>query len=362
MGASLEKRSTSDGRLEDTDIIVTFIGEGVFSSENSDGSEPSQLVVPRGTQLIGIWEDEQPEDGEACAVRINGETWSILYEDATVACPVDRRVPWGEQERIATEHREQAQAAFKRQDGEEARRLYACCLIEFEAIRAHQLRMADVYVEYAAALMQTEARREAIVTLEKAASTFSSAGEEPLLRMTGEHVEYAEQAAQVLMTLLRLYLHNEDQALIRRTIERLLVVNKQVKKRYTTKVDLLLWVVEGYLVLGESEQAVTYFEQAKRFYSQQLARYSGMPYLDPKEITEHLHRLEPAVRKKTASRTIKCTLIAETADDLEAALGTLRERVPDLVVTRSGLQATKSPRMAERYTATLRITIRQERS
>jgi hypothetical protein len=198
--------------------------------------------------------------------------------------------------------------------------------------------------------------------LEQAASAYESACGEQLNCMVGAHLDYAEQAAQTLTTLLRFYIHDKDQPHIRHTIERLLALNKLIKKRYAPKVNLLLWVTEGFSALEESEQAQMYFEQAKRFYSQQLARYAGVPYLEAKDLADHLARLQAKMQTLAHPRVVKFTLTASTADDLDAILGVMRQYVPELVVTRSGLQVSQSPRKANLYTATVRVTIRKAHS
>jgi tetratricopeptide (TPR) repeat protein len=340
------------------DVLVTFVDEGVFSSESADAE---RLIVPRGTQLIGRWADVQPEKDDTCAVLINGEEWIILYDDATVVCPMEGFVP-GEQRRIAETHVEQARVERERKKIDEARRLFACCLVEMEAGNAPLVQQAAIRIEYSATLMQLEARQEAMRELEQAASAYESACGEQLNRMVGIHLDYAEQAAQILTTLLRFYIHDKDQPHIRHTIERLLALNKLIKKRYAPKVNLLLWVTEGFSALGEAEQAQMYFEQAKRFYSQQLARYAGVPYLEAKDLADHLARLEAEMQTLVHPRVVKFTLTASTADDLDAILGVMRQYVPELVVTRSGLQASQSPRKADLYTATVRVTIRKKHS
>jgi tetratricopeptide (TPR) repeat protein len=342
----------------DEPVLVTFVKEGIFSSESSDAE---QLVVPPGTQLVGTWADVQPEEEDACAVLINGEEWTILYDDATVV-PVEASLPWDEQQRIAQAHLEQARSERERKKICEAQRLFASCLIEMEAANTPSIQTAPIRIEYAATLMQVEARPEAIRELEKAARAYEAASLNQYNRMAGAHLDDAEQAAKTLTTLLRFSIHDNDTPRIRHIIERLLVMNSLIKKRYATKVDLLLWITEGFSLLGEVKQAQRYFEEAKRFYSQQLARYEGVPYLESRDVADHLARLEAEMQTVDIPRVVKFTLTAETADDLDAVLGVLRQHVPELVVTRSGLQTSKSPRKADLYTATVRVTIRKDQS
>jgi len=339
---------------ERRDVIVVFISDMTFDSP--DGTD--SLFVPEGTKLIGRWANEQTEDEESCTVEIGREPWDIPYAAAQITCPLDRFVEWGAQEPIAQEHFDRAKEAGSQGRWEESMLLYARSMVEYEACGMPRTRLAKHYLDVAFALLDAKKHEDAIAPLEKAAAAYEEGGSDELNRVFGAHLDYAVEAARASMLLMVLYILKEDEKQVRKAIGRLLALNKLIKKRYETKVEILLTLADGFSFLEDEKQALDYLMQAKRFYSQQLAREVAYSR-EVQSIAEHLGRLESDLQDSDEPRAIKFTLTAATSDDLDAILSTLREsNIADLVVTRSGRQRSKSPRQADLYTANIRITVR----
>ena len=138
---------------------------------------------------------------------------------------------------------------------------------------------------------------------------------------------------------------------MRQVASRLLAMNKLIKKRYETKVTLLLTAAELLHALGETHEALTLFEQADTFYQQQLAIMEGWPAIEP--ITSHLQRVKARLRQVKRQRTMKFQVIAATPDDLDVLLAVLQEKLPGLRVTKGATpqRPVKSTRAGVRYTA-----------
>jgi len=141
----------------------------------------------------------------------------------------------------------------------------------------------------------------------------------------------------------------------------MLSVNKVIKKRYEKKVDILLTVAEMLQYMGDSQQAYTYFQQAHRYYSQQVADRTWKP-----EVISLLQRIE-RIKGKFASiarvQIIKCTIEATTADELEAVVAHhQKNNVRGLEITKGVNSFTRSrdTRAATSYRAHLRFTIQPQ--
>lgn len=202
---------------------------------------------------------------------------------------------------------------------------------------------------------------EAASELERAARAFEAQAYQHLNRMVGNHLDYAEHAVDALIPLAMIYLHRiQDTVQARRVLERLLSLNTLIKKRYERKVDLLLYIAECFLALGEQQEAPTYFEQANRFYTQQLAPIADFSYVVP--ITKHLKEVKEKLHTVKQSRTIRFTVTAKTPDDLEAVLEQLQKGRLKVEVTKgvTPQRTSKDARSGLIYVANLKITIDSE--
>jgi tetratricopeptide (TPR) repeat protein len=179
----------------------------------------------------------------------------------------------------------------------------------------------------------------------------------------GVYLEYAEHAVDALVPLATVYLHRtQDRVQARRVLERLLSLNALIKKRYERKVDLLLYIAGFFLALGEQQEALTYFEQANRFYAQQLAAIADFSYVAP--ITKHLKEVKERLHSVKQSRTVRFTVTAKTPDDLEAVLEQLQKgQLPGVEVTKgvTPQRTSKDARSGLVYVANLRITLDSEK-
>ncbi len=332
-------------------LLVQVLAAVRVASE--DGENPD--VVPTGTQLVGVWEADQPMEEDRCAVSINGTTWTFDREDVALS-RLDRAcIPWKEQARIAAEHLALAKTAERQGKDEEARQHYARALVELEASGNVESEMAPDRLSYAFLLTRADRISDAIAQMERAARACEAAA--TVHPLYGKDVNEAELAAHALIALGRTVLLAPDldpvyrQRTLRQTALRLLAMNKLVKKRYETKVTLLLTTAELWDALGETREAQFYLDQADTFYQQQLAIMAGWPTIEP--ITTQLQRVKAIIGKAQRERTMKFQLIAATADDLEVLLSALQEQLPGVRVTRgvTAERPVKSTRAGVRYTA-----------
>ncbi len=331
-------------------VLVELRTSSTFAGEQGEDAE----VVPQGTQLVGVWEVEQPAEEGTCAVSINGTTWTFEREDVGLS-QVALKIPiWKEQERIAGEHLAQAKAAERQGKDEEARQHYARALVELEVSGKSAVEIAAERLLYAFLLAKADRTTDAMAHMDRAARACEAVAVHPIY---GKNLNEAELAAQALIALGHTapYATDLDEAVRRRTmrqtVERLLAMNRLIKKRYETKVTLLLTAAELLHALGETKEAMTLLEQADTFYQQQLTIMEGWSTIEP--ITQHLQRVKARLRQVKRERTMKFQVTGSTADDLDLLLSALQERLPGLRVTRGTTpeRLVKSTRAGVRYTA-----------
>jgi hypothetical protein len=102
------------------------------------------------------------------------------------------------------------------------------------------------------------------------------------------------------------------------------------------------------------------FEQANRFYSQQLAAIADFSYVAL--ITKHLKAVKERLHTVKQSRMVRFTVTAKTPDDLEAVLEQLQKGRLRVEVTKgvTPQRTSKDARSGLDYVANLRITIDSE--
>ncbi len=341
----------SDEAFQEGDLVrLEFLADVKKASEDGGNAE----AVLQGTQLIGVWEALPPAEERRCAVSVHGIPWKVDRDDVAVSRLDPECIAWKEQERIASEHLAQAKSAERQGKDEEARQYYARALVELEASGKFAVQIAAERLLYAFLLAKADRTTEAMAHMDRAAHACEAVALHP---MYGKNLNEAELAAQALIALghMALYAIDLDEAVRRRTmrqtVERLLAMNRLIKKRYETKVTLLLTAAELLHALGETHEAMTLLEQADTFYQQQLAEMRGWPTIEP--ITQHLQRIKARLRQVRRQRTMKFQVTAATADDLDLLLSALQERLPGLRVTRGTTpeRAIKSTRAGVRYTA-----------
>jgi hypothetical protein len=178
----------------------------------------------------------------------------------------------------------------------------------------------------------------------------------------GIYLDYAELAVDALLPLATIYVHHtHDRIRARGVLERLLSLNTLIKKRYERKVDLLLFLSDFFLDLGDQQEALTCFEQANRFYAQQLATIADFPSIIP--VTKHLKAVKERLLAINGARTIRFTVTAQTPDDLEAILALLRKgRLPAVHVTKgvTSQRTSKGTRAGAICMANLKVTLDPE--
>ncbi len=341
----------ADVPFQDGDLVLVELRtSSTFAGEQGEDAE----VVPQGTQLVGVWEVEQPAEEGTCAVNINGTTWTFDREDVWLRQVALTLPTCKEQERIADEHLAQAKNAERQGKDEEAWQYYARALVELEASGKSAVEIAAERLLYAFLLAKADRTAEAMTQMDRAARACEAVAVHPIY---SKNLNEAELAAQALIALghTALYAADLDEAVrrptMRQTVERLLAMNQLIKKRYETKVTLLLTAAELLHALGETHEAMTLLEQADTFYQQQLAIMEGWPTIEP--ITQHLHRIKARLRQIKRARTMKFQITAATADDLDVLLSALQEKLPGLRVTKGVTpeRPGKSTRAGVRYTA-----------
>ena len=336
-------------------VCLEFLADVKKASEDGRNAE----VVLQGTQLVGVWETLSPAEEGRCAVSVHGTRFSVDRDDVAVTRLNPALVAWKEQERIADKHLAQAKNAERQGKNDEAQQHYARALVELEASGKSAVEIAAERLLYAFLLAKADRTTEAMAQMDRAARACEAVAVHPIY---GKNLNEAELAAQALIALGHTVLYATDldkavrQRTMRQTVERLLAMNRLIKKRYETKVTLLLTAAELLHALGETHEAMTLLEQADTFYQQQLAIMEGWPSIEP--ITSHLQRVKERLRQVKRERTMKFQVTAATADDLDLLLSALQEKLPGLRVTRGTTpeRPGKSTRAGVRYTAHLSWT------
>jgi tetratricopeptide (TPR) repeat protein len=291
-------------------------------------------------------------------IVVNNVTWNLARDQVALA-PLEARLS---QEQIAAEDEAEARQREKLEDHTGAQISYARAIIEYEACGWTEVRLAPLRVNRAGMLLALKQDAEAASELDRAARAFEAQAYHPSNRMVGDHLDYAEQAVDALVPLAMIYLHRTQDAIqARRVLERLLSLNALIKKRYERKVDLLLSIAECFLALGEQLEALNYFEQANRFYAQQLAPIADFSYVRP--ITKHLKEVKGRLAAvKQQSRTVRFTVTTKTPDDLETVLQQLQQGRLKVEVTKgvTPQRTSKDARSGLVYVANLRITLDPE--
>lgn len=263
-------------------VLATLREDCVFDTTGSESD-----FVPQGTRLIGLPEREQPADDSLVALVVNQVTWTI-GRDQVILVPLAEQLSQAE---IAAEDEAEAGRREEAEDFTEAQSCYARAVIEYEAAGWPELRLAALRMKRATLLLALRQETEAASELGRAARVYEAQAYNPRNRAGSARLEYAEQAVDALILLGTIYVHRTpDAALARNVIERLLSLGAFIKKRSDQKVELLLSIAELFFELGEREEAWSYFEQANRYYSQQLAAIADFPHIAP--ITAHLRKMK----------------------------------------------------------------------
>jgi len=333
-------------------VLATFLEDCSYETTGGESD-----FVPKGTRLIGEWDTDQPEDSEVSAVVVNNVTWNLTRTQVTLS-PLQAHLS---QEQIAAEDEAEATRREKLEDHAGAQAYYARAIIEYEACGWTEVRLAALRMNRAGMLLLLKQDAEAASELERAARAFEAQAYHRLNRTMGVYLDYAEHAVDALIPLAMISLHRtHDLVRARRAVERLISLNALIKKRYERKVDLLLSISECFLTLGEQQEALSYFEQANRFYAQQLAAIADFSYVAP--ITKHLKDVRERLQTVKQSRTVRFTVTAKTPDDLEAVLQQLQKSSLRVEVTKGTTPkpTSKDTRSGLVYVANLRITLDPE--
>jgi tetratricopeptide (TPR) repeat protein len=302
-------------------------------------------------------EEEQPADeSEITIITDDAVTWNISRNQVMMS-PLEEPLS---QLEIAEEDEAEAARQEKLRDIAGAQAFYARAIIEYEAAGWTELGLATLRMHRADLLFELKQYMEAISELDRAAHVYEAQAHDRRNKMLSAHLESAENAVDALILIGMIYLYSEQDAVqTRNVIERLLSLNALIKKRYERKVALLLYIAEFYFELGEHQEALTYFEQANRFYSQQLANIADFPHVAP--ITQHLGKLKRKLTDVKQTRTVHFTITTKTPDDLEAVLGELRKgHLAGVKVTKAttARRTSKDARSGIVYSANLSVSIK----
>ncbi|MBF6596571.1 MAG: hypothetical protein IVW51_19305, partial [Thermaceae bacterium] len=271
---------------QNTLLLATLQEDCIF---DTTGGETD--LVPQGTRLIGLLERDQPEDNSLLALAVNQVKWTLGRDQVTLTPLIEHL----SQAEIAAEDEAEAGRREEAEDITGAQVCYARAVIEYEAAEWPELHLAALRMKRAGLLLAHRLETEAAPELDRAARVYEAQAFHPRNKAVSAHLEYAEQAVDALIPLGTIYAQRvPDAAMARNVIERLLSLNALIKKRYERKVDLLLSIAELFLALGDGEEAWSYFEQADRYYSQQLASIGDFPHVAP--ITAHLGKVKERLR------------------------------------------------------------------
>jgi len=334
-------------------VLVRLRVDGRF------GDEPGELtdLLLAGTCLIGVWEEEQPREEDFCDVTVNGTTWTFDLLEVDIERLDGEMNPLKEQERIAKEHLALAKQFERQGKVQDACRAYARAIAELQACASSDAETAGERVLYATLLVKAERISEARAEMERAARAYEAKAVDPRLQRLGGHLDYAEAAVQVLVslgTVIHLAADLKDaqtRRAFRQVVERLLAMNRLIKKRYKTKVELLFQAAEFLQALGETEEALSLFDQAETFYQKQLAYLDGLRSGEP--ITQLRTRVKAQLGSVERARTMKFRIVADTADELGLLLKSLQDAIPGLRVTKEVTRERQGSdaRTGFRYTA-----------
>ncbi len=338
---------------QDQIVLATFLEDCHYTKTGGESD-----FVPKGTRLICAWDSDQPADPEVVAVVVNNVAWNLTRNQVTLL-PREGELS---QEHIAGEDEREAARREKLEDHAGAQAFYARAIIEYESSGWTEVRLAALRMNRAGMLLLLKQDADAVSELDRTARAFEAQAFHRLNRTMGIHLDYAEHAVDALIPMAKVYLHRmHDQTQARNVLERLLSLNTLIKKRYERKVDLLLSIAECFLALGEQQEALAYFEQANRFYAQQLAAIADFSYVIP--ITKHLKAVKEKLSALKQSRTVRFTVTTQTPDDLEAVLEQLQKSRLRVEVTKgvTAQRSSKDARSGLVYVANLKITIDGQR-
>jgi tetratricopeptide (TPR) repeat protein len=353
-GRYLSSQNTEQQPDEHSQILlVTFLEDCRYETARGETD-----FLPKGTRLIGIWNTDQPEDREIAAVVINNTIWHLTRAQVMLSPLKEQLV----QEHIAGDDEAEALVCEKQEDHVGAQICWARAIIEYESSGWTEIRLAPLRMKRAGMLLLLRRDAEAASELERAARAYESQTYHRLNRAMGIYLDYAELAVDALLPLATIYVHHtHDRIRARGVLERLLSLNTLIKKRYERKVDLLLFLSDFFLDLGDQQEALTCFEQANRFYAQQLATIADFPSIIP--VTKHLKAVKERLLAINGARTIRFTVTAQTPDDLEAILALLRKgRLPAVHVTKgvTSQRTSKGTRAGAICMANLKVTLDPE--
>lgn len=323
--------------------------------EKVRGGTQAQLTVPAGTHVVGICAQGEPT---ADCYHLLGEhyAWVIVGQDVTVTV-LDADYPLvNAQNALAEEHEQQASEHFERKNYRMAQHLYDIASVELIAANGSLWSISRIQMNRVIALVKEEAASELITSqLEQVASTYELALAEGGPSFYGEQIAVAEEASQVQVFLARQYASSDESQKAFKSVERLLELNKLIKKRYQSKVELLLHAAEILLQLEDSVQAAKVVANADRFFQQQLVSQTSYND-DVKQLGQRLERLK--AQGSVSAHDISFVMTADTRDDLETILAALRGMNLDGLVfpkTVRRVQKGKSVRHGYIYTAKMHL-------
>lgn len=330
-------------------MLVTFLENCRYKTAGDDSE-----TIPEGTRLIGIWNTEQPKDTRVCALTVNNTSWTIAKSQVRMS-PMEK--PLGQVD-IAGEDEEQAIACEEHEDYVGAQTFWARVIVEYAACGWPPVRLALYRKRRADILLRLGQYAEAVYELEHAAQAYSGQAYDPLNRAVGIYLDYAEQAVDTLIPLATIHLqHTHDPMRARVAVEQLAELNTLITKRYERKVRLLLTLCGFFLDLGERREALTFFDQANRLYTQQLAGIADRSSLLP--VTAHLHLIKERLQTSRRARTINFGVTTHRSDDIEDLLALLRAGhlpVAEVIREATPWQTFKDVGTGLNYMASLKIT------
>jgi len=238
-----------------------------------------------------------------------------------------------------------------------------------EAAMALGEQTPEQQLEQAAQLVGAADRAGAVALLERLAQTQELAITAGQRYGLPKDLNAAERTACALMLLIRVRLSTPDEAwtdddwtVARRTVDRLLAIGKLIKKRYETKVRILLEAADALAILGEDQEARTHLHTARQFYDQQLRHLAEPPYplAAAVELKQFKERLERELLTEAVEQQITFTVEAASESELKLILTALERgqgvwTIPKRYTVK---QTTNSPRAGRRFQATVKLAIR----
>jgi len=381
----------------DTDSFVVgewYQVEGEKMTFDVDEGPWKTITFPKGTVIYGWLTEIKVEDGrqtlylslcDKIPSTTSPSSWGFDQDDIRAALPptqdyyTSRRMQRSEikeNNRCAQEHLDKNEVpdAIICLRRALAQAWYMAWRYDCPDPYGHQSVYAQL-VELERAFRKTDIREGSISVLEALVFACDQRRE----RWRPNRVDVAEEEGLWLVRLGYQYVSTQQDDKAAQTARKLVEIGKLVKKRYASKVFMLLSAAEVLLYVGFSQEARHLIAQADKFFHQQLVTYldwggdhqginiSNLDYqgINISNLKEKLDRLKREIDNAgdddgdELPRNVFFMIAGDTPDDLNTVIDALQNALGDTVRVTRGIQGAYgvSRRSKLRYTARLKITV-----